>query len=168
MLGASLGVMPVGKVGAPGQEELAVGAVAPDGVTVLNEGVITALRLPADLVDDLVRRAAEKLQRQVEAYRSGQGSPPALVGRCAVVVDDGLATGASMRAALTAVRRQGPARVVLAVPVAPPEVLAWLAPFVDDEVCPVQPAHMEAVGAWYEDFSQTTDEEVLAYLNAMT
>jgi putative phosphoribosyl transferase len=84
------------------------------------------------------------------------------------VVDDGLATGASMRAALTAVRRQGPARVVLAVPVAPPEVLAWLAPLVDDEVCPVQPAHMEAVGAWYEDFSQTTDEEVLAYLNAMT
>jgi putative phosphoribosyl transferase len=73
-----------------------------------------------------------------------------------------------MRAALTAVRRQGPARVVLAVPVAPPEVLAWLAPLVDDEVCPVQPAHMEAVGAWYEDFSQTTDEEVLAYLNAMT
>ena len=168
MLGVALGVMPVGKVGAPGQEELAVGAGAPDCGSVLNEGVITALRLPADLVDELVHRAAEKLQRHVEAYRSGRGSPPALVGRCAVVVDDGLATGASMRAALTAVRRQGPARVVLAVPVAPPEVLAWLAPFVDDEVCPVQPAHMEAVGAWYEDFSQTTDEEVLAYLNAMT
>jgi len=168
LLGAPLAVMPVGKVGAPGQEELAVGAVAPDGVTVLNQGVIAALRLPPDLVDALVRRAADKLQRQVEAYRAGRATPPSVCGRCAVVVDDGLATGASMRAALTAVRRQGPGRVVLAVPVAPPEVLAWLAPLVDDEVCPVQPAHMEAVGAWYEDFSQTTDEEVLAYLDAMT
>ena len=80
------------------------------------------------------------------------------------MVDDGLATGASMRAALTAVRRQCPERVVLAVPVAPPEVLAGLAAWADDQVCPVQPPHMEAVGAWYADFSQTTDEEVLRYL----
>jgi predicted phosphoribosyltransferase len=135
---------------------------------VLNEGVIAALRIPADLVDVLVRRAADKLARRVEAYQGGRASPPPLAGRCAVVVDDGLATGASMRAALTAVRRQGPGRVVLAVPVAPPEVLAWLASLVDDEVCPVRPAHMEAVGAWYQDFSQTTDEEVRGYLDATT
>ena len=164
LLGASLIVMPVGKVGAPGHEELAVGAVAPGGVTVLNQGVISALRLSSDLVYELVQRAAEKVLRQEEAYRADRPLPPSLEGRCAVVVDDGLATGASMRAALTAVRRQGPGRVVLAVPVAPPEVLAGLAPWVDEEVCPVQPWHMEAVGAWYDDFSQTTDEEVLSYL----
>ena len=161
-------VMPVGKVGAPGHEELAVGAVAPGGVTVLNQGVIAALRLSADRVHELVQRAAEKVLRQDEAYQAGRPPPPSLEGRCAVVVDDGLATGASMKAALTAVRRQGPARVVLAVPVAPPEVLAGLAPWVDEEVCPVQPPHMEAVGAWYEDFSQTTDEEVLSYLAGTT
>jgi predicted phosphoribosyltransferase len=160
--------MPVGKVGAPGHEELAVGAVAPGGVTVLNQGVISALRLSSDLVYELVQRAAEKVLRQDEAYQAGRPPPPSLEGRCAVVVDDGLATGASMKAALTAVRRQGPGRVVLAVPVAPPEVLAGLAPWVDEEVCPVQPPHMEAVGAWYEDFSQTTDEEVLSYLAGTT
>ncbi len=161
-------VMPVGKVGAPGHEELAVGAVAPGGVTVLNQGVIAALRLSADRVHELVQRAAEKVLRQDEAYQAGRPPPPSLEGRCAVVVDDGLATGASMKAALTAVRRQGPGRVVLAVPVAPPEVLAGLAPWVDEEVCPVQPPHMEAVGAWYEDFSQSTDEEVLSYLAGTT
>jgi predicted phosphoribosyltransferase len=165
-LGASLTVMPVGKVGAPGHEELAVGAVAPGGVTVLNEGVIAALRLAPELVDELVRRAVEKVEHQDGAYRAGRPAPPGLPGRCVVVVDDGLATGASMRAALTAVRRQGPGRLVLAVPVAPPEVLAVLASWVDEEVCPVQPLHMGAVGAWYEDFSQTTEEEVLGYLSA--
>ena len=167
LLGGGLMVMPVGKVGAPGHEELAVGAVAPGGVTVLNQGIIAALNLPADLVDELVRRAVEKLVRQEQAYREGRPPPPPLRGRCAVVVDDGLATGASMRAALTAVRRGHPERVVLAVPVAPPEVLAGLAPLVDEHVCPVQPAHMEAVGAWYEDFSQTSDEEVLSCLDGM-
>ena len=157
-------VMPVGKVGAPGHEELAVGAVAPGGVTVLNQGVIAALRLAPDELEQLVRRTAEKVARQEKAYQAGRPPPPSLLGRCAVVVDDGLATGASMRAALTAVRRQCPERVVLAVPVAPPEVLAGLAAWADDQVCPVQPPHMEAVGAWYADFSQTTDEEVLRYL----
>jgi predicted phosphoribosyltransferase len=155
-------VMPVGKVGAPGHEELAVGAVAPGGVIVLNQGVIAALRLPEEQVEQLVRRAAEKVARQEKAYQVSP--PPSLKGRCAVVVDDGLATGASMRAALMAVRRQQPGRVVLAVPVAPPEVLAGLADWADEQVCPVQPLHMEAVGAWYDDFSQTTDEEVLRYL----
>ncbi len=168
LLGASLTVMPVGKVGAPGHEELAVGAVAPGGVTVLNDGVIAALGLRSDLVDELVHRAMEKVRRQDEAYRAGRAPPPPLAGRCAVVVDDGLATGASMKAALTSVRRQRPRRVVLAVPVAPPDVLAGLAPWVDEEVCPVQPVDMAAVGAWYEDFTQTTDEEVLGYLAGST
>jgi len=162
-LGAALVAMPVGKVGAPGREELAVGAVAPGGVTVLNDDVIAALRLGPDEVEDLVRKAAVKVAHQVELYsRGAQGVP--LSGRCVVVVDDGLATGASMRASLIAVRELGPRRLVLAVPVAAPEALASLASLVDEEVCVVRPERMEAVGAWYKDFSQTTEAEVAGFL----
>jgi predicted phosphoribosyltransferase len=162
-LGAALVAMPVGKVGAPGREELAVGAVAPGGVTVLNDDVIAALRLGPDEVEDLVRKAAVKVAHQVELYgRGAQGVP--LSGRCVVVVDDGLATGASMRASLIAVRELEPRRLVLAVPVAAPEALASLASLVDEEVCVVRPERMEAVGAWYKDFSQTTDAEVAGFL----
>jgi putative phosphoribosyl transferase len=162
-LGAPLVVMPVGKVGAPGREELAVGAVAPGGVRVLNAEVIAALGLRPAEVEELVGKAAAKLAGQVELYsRQGQGVP--LGGRCVVVVDDGLATGASMRASLTAVRRLRPQRLVLAVPVAAPEALASLAPMVDEEVCLARPERMEAVGSWYKDFSQTTDAEVAGFL----
>jgi len=162
-LGAPLVAMPVGKVGAPGREELAVGAVAPGGVTVLNRDVIAALGLGHDEVEDLVTKAAAKVAHQVELYsRRGPGVP--LSGRSVVVVDDGLATGASMRASLIAVRELHPKRVVLAVPVAAPEALALLAPLVDEEVCVVRPERMQAVGAWYEDFSQTTDAEVAGFL----
>lgn len=161
-LGAPLVAMPVGKVGAPGREELAVGAVAPGGVTVLNGDVIAALHLGPDEVADLVGKAAAKMAHQVELYSVGE--EVALSGRCVVVVDDGLATGASMRASLIAVRRLEPRRLVLAVPVAAPEALASLAPLVDDEVCVLRPERMEAVGAWYKDFSQTTDAEVASLL----
>jgi predicted phosphoribosyltransferase len=162
-IGAPLVAMPVGKVGAPGREELAVGAVAPGGVTVLNRDVIAALGLRPDEVEDLVSKAAAKVSHQVELYsREGQGVP--LSGRSVVVVDDGLATGASMRASLIAVRELHPRRLVLAVPVAASEALASLASLVDEEVCVVRPARMEAVGAWYKDFSQTTDAEVAALL----
>jgi putative phosphoribosyl transferase len=162
-LAAPLAVMPVGKVGAPGREELALGAVAPGGVTVLNSDVISALRLGPDDVEDLVSKAAVKVAHQVELYsRAGQGVP--LSGRCVVVVDDGLATGASMRASLIAVRALGPRRLVLAVPVAAPEALASLASLVDEEVSVVRPERMESVGAWYKDFSQTTDAEVARFL----
>jgi putative phosphoribosyl transferase len=155
--------MPVGKVGAPGREELAVGAVAPGGVTVLNDDVVAALHLGPDKVAELVSRAAAKVAHQVEVYGAG-GQGLALSGRCVVVVDDGLATGASMRASLIAVRRLQPRRLVLAVPVAAPEALASLASLVDEEVCVVRPERMEAVGAWYRDFSQTTDAEVAGFL----
>jgi putative phosphoribosyl transferase len=197
-IGARLVAMPVGKVGAPGREELAIGAVAPGGVKVLNHDVIAALRLSDERVEQLVARAAEKVARQAELYKfelynpgahnsglhrsglsgsghsgsglSGSGAGqsgalgPSLNGCSVVVVDDGLATGASMWAALIAVREQHPRRVILAVPVAPPEPLAVLAPLVDEEICIVQPVHMQAVGAWYEDFSQTTDAEVAGLL----
>jgi putative phosphoribosyl transferase len=182
-IGAPLIAMPVSKVGAPGREELAIGAVAPGGVKVLNHDVIAALRLSDERVGQLVARAAEKVARQVELYKLGldhsgprgsglsgsgtdqlDGSAPSLRGSSVVVVDDGLATGASMWAALIAVREQHPRRLILAVPVAPPEPLAVLAPLVDQEICIVRPVHMQAVGAWYEDFSQTTDAEVAELL----
>ena len=111
----------------------------------------------------MVSKAAAKVARQLELYR-GSTETTSLHGRSVVVVDDGLATGASMWAALIAVRGQHPLRLVLAVPVAPPEALASLAPLVDVEVCVFRPAHMQAVGAWYEDFSQTTDREVAELL----
>jgi putative phosphoribosyl transferase len=174
-IGAPLLAMPVSKVGAPGREELAIGAVAPGGVTVLNHDVIAALRLGDERVGQLVSKAAQKVARQAEMYNAGCAGPsvspgpspspgPALANSTVVVVDDGLATGASMSAALTAVKAQRPFRLVLAVPVAPPEALAQLAPLVDEEICTVQPARMQAVGAWYADFSQTTDAEVASLL----
>jgi putative phosphoribosyl transferase len=162
-IGAPLVALPVSKVGAPGREELAIGAVAPGGVTILNDDVIAALHLKSELVQGLVLKAAEKVARQEKLYDTG-GSRPSLNGSTVVVVDDGLATGASMSAALTAVREQKPLRLVLAVPVAPPEALAQLAPLVDEEICTVQPTRMQAVGAWYDDFSQTTDAEVTSLL----
>jgi len=162
-IGAGLVAMPVCKVGAPGREELAIGAVAPGGVRVLNSDVIAALHLSEERVEQLVARAAERVAHQCQLYDTG-ATGASLAGSSAVVVDDGLATGASMWAALIAVRDQQPGRLVLAVPVAPPEPLALLAPLVDEEICTVRPAHMQAVGAWYEDFSQTTDAEVKGLL----
>jgi putative phosphoribosyl transferase len=162
-IGAGLVAMPVCKVGAPGREELAIGAVAPGGVKVLNYDVIAALRLSDERVEQLVARAAERVAHQCELYDTGR-SGASLNGSSAVVVDDGLATGASMWAALIAVRAQHPRRLILAVPVAPPEPLALLAPLVDEEICIMQPVHMQAVGAWYEDFSQTSDAEVTCLL----
>jgi putative phosphoribosyl transferase len=162
-IGAPLVAMPVAKVGAPGREELAIGAVAPGGVKVLNHDVIAALRLSDHQVETMVSKAAAKVARQLELYRVSTATVP-LFGRSVVVVDDGLATGASMWAALIGVREQRPQRLVLAVPVAPPEALVFLAPLVDEEVCVFRPVHMQAVGAWYEDFSQTTDHEVAQLL----
>jgi predicted phosphoribosyltransferase len=160
-LGAPLYAMPVAKVGAPGQEELAVGAVAPGGVTVLNDDVVSLLGLLPAEVEALVQKAAVKVAAQQRTYdEHGAGEIPSLRGRSAVVVDDGLATGATMRAALLATHRRRPARLVMAVPVAPPESLAALADLVDGYVCLLEPRHMRAVGAWYEDFTQTTDAEV--------
>jgi putative phosphoribosyl transferase len=161
-LGAPLVVMPVGKVSAPGQDELALGAVAPGGVRVMNQGVLAAFGLDDAEIEHLVSKATAKVVDQSRSYN--RGPQLSLLGRSVVVVDDGLATGATMWAALMAVRAQHPERLVLAVPVAPPEALAALAPLVDQSVCPVQPSHMEAVGAWYEDFTQTTDAEVAAIL----
>ena len=167
LLSAPLVVMPVAKIGAPGHEELALGAVAPGGVTVLNDEVLAALGLTEGEVEALAARAAAKVVQQLQSYHHGR-PPPSLEGRSAVVVDDGLATGATMKAALLAVRQLRPRRVVLAVPVAPPAALAALAPLVDVCVCPLQPVRMLAVGSWYGDFGQTTDAEVVELLSELS
>ena len=156
--------MPVCKVGAPGREELAIGAVAPGGVKVLNHDVIAALRLSDERVDRLVSKAAEKVRRQSELYDCWLPRRRHWPGRSVVVVDDGLATGASMWAALIAVRGQDPRRLILAVPwPLPNRSPSWLRSWTrKSAVC--GPAHMQAVGAWYEDFSQTTEAEVAGLL----
>ncbi|MGI8803614.1 MAG: phosphoribosyltransferase [Solirubrobacteraceae bacterium] len=158
-LAAPLDAFMVAKIGQPGRVELAIGALASGGVRVLNEGVIRAAGIGADEVEELARRTGEKLAERERCYRGGR-PPPAVAGRVAILVDDGVATGATMRAAVTALRALGAARVVAGVPVAPPSTCAGLAPLVDEIVCVHMPEPFVAVGAWYEDFSPTTDEEV--------
>ena len=166
-LGAPLDVLLVRKLGVPGHEELAMGAIASGGVQVLNEDVVVAHRLSADTVAAVAGTEAEELARRERAYR-GDRPPPVLRGRTVVVVDDGLATGASMRAAVEVVQRQEPAAVVVAVPVGAPATLADLAARVDEAVAVHTPEGFGAVGLWYDDFSPTTDQEVARLLAEAT
>jgi len=164
-LGAPLDVLVVRKLGAPGNPELGIGAIAEGGVAVLNEGLIARLRVsPAELAA-VTEREQRELVRRTAAYRRGR-IPLPLEGRSAVVVDDGLATGYTARAAVAAARARGAAAVVLAVPVAAPETAAEFASLVDRVVCVEVPSLLFAVGAAYADFSQTGDEEVEALLAA--
>ncbi len=166
-LGAPLDVVLVRKLGAPGQPELGLGAVA-DGEhpqSVFNEDLVRALGVPQAYLERERARQLEEIRRWQARYRGGCPALP-LAGRTAIVVDDGLATGGSMRAALRSVRRGCPARLVLAVPVAPPDTLESLAPEVDDIVCLSAPEDFGAVGRFYQDFSQTPDEEVIRLLGA--
>ena len=158
-LGAPLDVFVVRKLGVPGHEELAMGAIASGGVRVLNDETVDALRIAPAEIEAATARAAAELRRREDLYRGGR--PPLDVrGRSVILVDDGLATGSTMRAAAAALRRLGPARTVVAVPVAAPERCAALREEVDEVVCVLLPESFYAVGAWYEDFSQTTDGEV--------
>lgn len=158
-LEAELDVFVVRKLGVPGHEELAFGAIASGGVRVLNEEVVTAL----DIDDETIARAAAaegaELQRREREYRGDRGRLE-LSGRTVVLVDDGLATGSTMRAAALAVRGSGPRRLVIAVPVAAEQTCAELRSEVDELICAYMPAPFHAVGLWYEDFGQTSDEEV--------
>jgi len=162
-LDAPLDVMVARKIGAPFQPELGVGAIAEGGVLVFDEATLRSLRLEIAQLDTTVAREQIELQRRVEHYRGG-AQPPDLAGRAAVVVDDGLATGVTARAALRAVRRASPARLVLAVPVGPPDAGEFMRPDADEVVVLEMPAHLAAVGQWYDDFTQTADEEVVALL----
>jgi putative phosphoribosyl transferase len=158
-LGAPLDVFLVRKLGLPGHQELAMGAVATGGVRVINKLVVRALRIPQELIDAVAAREEEELARQERLYR-GDRPPPDIRGRTVILVDDGLATGATMLAAVKALRQQQPARLVVAAPVASRQTCEQLQPEVDDIVCAVTPEPFYAVGLWYGDFSQTTDEEV--------
>jgi predicted phosphoribosyltransferase len=158
-LGAPLGVFVVRKVGVPGHEELAMGAIASGGVVLLDEGLVRRLGLGRAELERAVATEQRELQRREEAYTSGR-EPPQVEGMTAILVDDGLATGSTMRAAALAVRRLSPARIVVAVPVAAPETCEEFRDVVDETVCVLTPEPFRAVGLWYDDFSQTTDDEV--------
>jgi putative phosphoribosyl transferase len=157
-LDAPLGVFVVRKVGVPGHEELAMGALASGGVLVLDHDLVRALGLEQADVERVVNAEARELARREAAY--GAFDPQQLEGKTVILVDDGLATGATMRAAAFAVRRLHPARVVVAVPVAAEETCDQFRDVVDEIVCDVTPNPFRAVGLWYEDFSQTSDDEV--------
>jgi putative phosphoribosyl transferase len=158
-LHAPMDVFVVRKLGVPGHRELAMGAIASGGVRVLNHDVIDALRIAPGLVDAVAAEEQREVERQQRAYR-GNVPFPKLAGRTVIVVDDGLATGSTMRAAVKALRRSDPARIVVAAPVAAAETCRILGGEADQVVCPNIPDDFHAVSLWYEEFSQTTDQEV--------
>jgi predicted phosphoribosyltransferase len=158
-LRAPLDVFLVRKLGVPGHEELAMGAIASGGVRVLNEEVVNVLRIPEEDIDAVAAEEQRELGRREHAYRDGRPAPD-VRGKVVILIDDGLATGSTMRAAVAALRRRGPARIVVAVPVGAAETCAELQDEADEAVCARTPEPFYAVGLWYEDFAQTTDEEV--------
>lgn len=165
-LQAPMDVIGVRKIGAPMQPELAVGAIAEGGVRVLDERTLGMLRIDAAAIDAVEAREREELQRRVRHYR-GDRDFPDLHGRIAVIVDDGLATGSTARVACRAARQHEPDRLVLAVPVASSEGVKSLQAEADEVVAAETPAGFSAVGQWYRDFGQTTDDEVMALLGAV-
>ncbi|HVT45163.1 MAG TPA: phosphoribosyltransferase [Thermoanaerobaculia bacterium] len=162
-LGVPFDVFIVRKLGVPGHEELAMGAIASGGVRVLNNDVLRHIPVAQQAIDAVASREQDELERRERSYR-GARPPLDVQGKSVIVVDDGLATGSTMRAAVRALRSMGAARVIVAVPVAAPETCNDLGTEVDDIICLRTPSPFEAVGLWYEDFTQTTDEEVHALL----
>jgi putative phosphoribosyl transferase len=158
-LDAPLDVFIVRKLGFPGHEEAAMGAIASGNVIVLNEPMLHASPIPRQVIQSVVARERQELKRREKMYREGR---PTLVvhGKTVILVDDGLATGSTMRAAARALRKQNPRRLLVAVPVGAMETCAEFRSEVDEVVCGIEPPRFGAVGAWYEDFSQTSDEEV--------
>lgn len=158
-LASPLDVFLVRKLGVPGREELAMGAIASGGVRVLNDDVIRELDIPDRWIEAAAASELAELRRREEAYRDGRPAPEVL-DKTVILVDDGLATGASMRAAVAALRRMEPARIVVAVPVGAASTCAEFRSLADEVVCAQQPDPFYAVGSWYRNFDQTTDEEV--------
>ncbi len=166
-LHAPLDVIMVRKLGVPGQEELAMGAIASGGIRVLNEEVVNALDVSPEIMEEVAEREWPELLRRERDYR-GDRPPSAVEGKTILLIDDGLATGSTMRAAVTALRQLRPRAIVVAVPVGPPDVCQSLREEADDMVCPRTPEPFLAVGRWYENFGQTTDEEVRDLLTRAT
>ena len=162
-LGAPLEVVVSRKLGAPGQPEFGIGAVAPGGVRVLNERAVRALRIEEDYLVRVSARESAEVERRLRLFR-GDRPYPNLDGRTAILVDDGLATGVTARAALAALRHMHPRRLVLAVPVCAPQTAELLLPETDDLICLLAPPDLEAVGLWYRNFEQVPDAEVIRLL----
>lgn len=162
-LNVPLDVFLVRKLGVPGQEELAMGAIASGEVRVLNEEVVYALHLSKEVIDRVANEEQQELERREWVYRDNRPAP-SVRDRTVILVDDGLATGATMRAAILSLRQQQPAKLVVAVPVSSPETCSDLATEVDEITCAATPQPFQSVGLWYEKFPQTTDEEVCCLL----
>ncbi|HEY2377112.1 MAG TPA: phosphoribosyltransferase [Gemmatimonadaceae bacterium] len=158
-LDAPLDVFVVRKLGLPGHEEFGIGAIASGGVRVVDESVLRAYGVDADALDRITERERRELERRERLYRDDRPFP-SVTGRVAILVDDGLATGSTMRAAIAALRAEGPREIVVAAPVGAPETCGAIAKLADDVVCLDTPEPFYAVGLWYEDFEQTEDEEV--------
>ncbi len=158
-LGAPLDVFIVRKLGVPGQEELAMGAIASGGVRVLNDEVLRFVPVSPRMIDTVAERETRELERREKEYR-GNRPPLDVTAKTVVIVDDGLATGSTMRAAVRALQKMKPREIVVAVPVAAPTTCAEFRGSVDEMICLRTPEPFQAVGLWYDDFSQTTDEEV--------
>ena len=158
-LNVPLDVFIVRKLGVPGFEELAVGAIASGGVRVLNEDVMRALPNASEVIEEVTEKETAELERREQSYRNGRPAPE-LRDRTIILVDDGLATGATMRAAVKALRQRGAAKIVVAVPVGPPDTCREFEDVADEIVCARAPEFFQAVGQYYEDFSQTSDDEV--------
>lgn len=166
-LNAPMDVFLVRKLGVPGHQELAMGAIASGGVRVLNEDIVDYLSIPDEIIDAIAAVEQRELERRELAYR-GDRPPPDVKGRVVILIDDGLATGSTMRAAATSLRLQKPGWIVVAVPVSSPETCDEFRNEVDEIVCVVTPERFQGVGVWYEDFSQTSDEEVRELLTRAT
>jgi len=164
-LRAPLDVFLVRKIGVPGHAELAMGAIAEGGAVVLNDDLIASLDVPADAVERVKAREQQELERRQQLYRRS-AAPPSVRDRVVILIDDGLATGSTMEAAILALRGLGPSRIVAAVPVGAQESCARIAAVADELVCASVPEWFNAVGQWYDDFSETSDDEVRRLLNA--
>lgn len=166
-LGAPLDVLVVRKLGCPWQPELGLGAIGEGGIRVVNEELVAALRIPPQVLEEVARREGGELARRVARYRGGR--PPVPVDdRTVILVDDGIATGFTARAGAQVLRRRGARRVILAAPVAPPEAVDELREAADEVVVLETPTGFGAIGAWYLDFTQTTDDEVAQLLAGST
>jgi len=164
-LNAPLDVFLVRKLGVPGQEELAMGAIASGGVRVLNDEVVAGLGLSETIINKVAQKEQQELERRERLYRDDRPAPD-LHGRTVILVDDGLATGATMRAAVRALQQQQPDQIVVGVPVSSPETCQEFQTEVDDIVCAMTPRPFHSVGLWYDDFSQTMDDEVRDLLHS--
>lgn len=166
-LRAPLDVFLVRKLGVPGYEELAMGAIAAGGVRVINKELVNYLGIPDEVIEGIAAVEERELERRARAYRDDH-PPPDVKDRIVILIDDGLATGSTMRAAATALRPQKPRRIVVAVPVSSPETCDEFRSEVDEIICALTPQHFQGVGLWYKDFSQTSDEEVRKLLKRTT